>query len=234
MDKPLYKTEVFEGPLDLLLFLITKHKLNINDIPILLIVEQYTDYVRSMQESNLEIASEFLEMAARLIYIKTVSLLPVQNEAEELKKELSAELTEFRDCKAAAQKLRENTDGFNYFTKGPSKFVWDQTYERLHEPFDILKAYLNVAGKNLRRMPPPIDSFKKIVAVKIIAVNEKIDELKEKLVKLKNIKFKSYLKNSESRSELIAKFLAVLELCKDKQILINGDGTDFIITSNEN
>ena len=85
MEKPLYKTEAFEGPLDLLLYLITKHKLNINDIPIFQIVEQYTAYVRQMQEEKLDVASEFLEMAARLVYIKTVSLLPTQTEAEELK-----------------------------------------------------------------------------------------------------------------------------------------------------
>lgn len=72
MDRPQYKTEVFEGPLDLLLHLISKHKLNINDIPIFELVEQYIDYVKQMQSENMEIASEFLEMAARLVYIKTV------------------------------------------------------------------------------------------------------------------------------------------------------------------
>ena len=92
MDKPQYKTEVFEGPLDLLLHLISKHKLNINDIPIFELVEQYIAYVQLMQEENMEIASEFLEMAARLVYIKTVSLLPVYEEAENLKKELTGEL----------------------------------------------------------------------------------------------------------------------------------------------
>ena len=77
MEAISYKLDVFEGPLDLLLHLISKHKIDINDIPILLLVEQYLDYVRQMKEEDMEIASEFLEMAARLIYIKTVSLLPV-------------------------------------------------------------------------------------------------------------------------------------------------------------
>ena len=88
MEKLSYKLEVFEGPMDLLLHLITKHKLDIYDIPILELVEQYTAYVREMQEENMEVASEFLEMAARLVYIKTVSLLPVYDEAEELKNAL--------------------------------------------------------------------------------------------------------------------------------------------------
>ena len=80
MEAISYKLDVFEGPLDLLLHLISKHKIDINDIPILLLVEQYLDYVRQMKEEDMEIASEFLEMAARLIYIKTVSLLPVHEE----------------------------------------------------------------------------------------------------------------------------------------------------------
>ena len=84
-----YKLEVFEGPMDLLLSLIRKNKLDIYDIPITELVEQYMDYVRKMQESDMELASEFLEMAARLVYIKTVSLLPVHDEADELKRELS-------------------------------------------------------------------------------------------------------------------------------------------------
>ena len=84
MEQLSYKTEVFEGPMDLLLHLISKHKININDIPIFTLVEQYLDYVRSMQEQDFEVAGEFLEMAARLIYIKTVSLLPKHEEAEVL------------------------------------------------------------------------------------------------------------------------------------------------------
>lgn len=87
MDKISYKLPIFEGPMDLLLHLINKHKLNIYDIPILELVEQYVVAVCQMQaDENLEVASEFLEMAARLVYLKTVSLLPVHEEADQLKK----------------------------------------------------------------------------------------------------------------------------------------------------
>lgn len=86
MEQPSYKLEIFEGLMDLLLHLISKHKLNINDIPIIELVNQYLDYVRKMQEEDFDIAGEFLEMAARLIYIKTVSLLPRHEEAETLKR----------------------------------------------------------------------------------------------------------------------------------------------------
>ena len=104
-----YKIEVFEGPMDLLLHLISKHKLNIYDIPIVELVEQYMAYVNELKESDLEIASEFLEMAARLVYIKTVSLLPVYEEGDKLRQELSGELIEYAECKRVAQVLSTKT-----------------------------------------------------------------------------------------------------------------------------
>ncbi|MFR0736356.1 MAG: segregation and condensation protein A [Oscillospiraceae bacterium] len=106
-----FKLEVFEGPLDLLLHLIAKHKLNINDIPIMILVEQYLNYISDMAEQDMEVAGDFLEMAARLIYIKTVSLLPRKEEAEALKKELEGRLIEYSLCKAAAEKMRAAYSG---------------------------------------------------------------------------------------------------------------------------
>ena len=93
-NAPNYKIKDFKGPMDLLLFLITKHKLNIYDIPIVELVEQYTAYIREMKEADMDVASEFLEMAARLVHIKTISLLPVHEEGEQLRRELSGELIE--------------------------------------------------------------------------------------------------------------------------------------------
>ena len=111
MEALSYKLEVFEGPMDLLLHLISKHKIDINDIPILQLVEQYLDYVRQMQLADMDVASEFVEMAARLVYIKTVSLLPVhEEEAQALKEELQGELSEYRDCQIMAGKLSEQVD----------------------------------------------------------------------------------------------------------------------------
>ena len=86
----------FEGPLDLLLHLIARHKLNINDIEISVLLEQYLEYMAQMREADLEISSEFLEMAARLVYIKTVSLLPRPQEAAQLKQELEGQLLEYQ------------------------------------------------------------------------------------------------------------------------------------------
>lgn len=224
MEQPLYKLDVFEGPMDLLLHLITKHKLDIYDIPIIELVDQYTAYVRNMQDSDMEVASEFLEMAARLVYIKTVSLLPVYEEAEELKKELTGELLEYRDCKILAKKLSEQTDGFDLLTRAPENINPDMTYRRLHETSELISAYIAAAGKKLRRLPPPLDSFKNIVTKKIVSVASKIESIKACLRSVKKRRLSDIFKSAESRSDLVAAFLAVLELAKSKEVYISGDG----------
>lgn len=223
MEKISYKLSVFEGPMDLLLHLINKHKLNIYDIPILELVEQYVAYVRQMESENMEIASEFLEMAARLVYIKTVSLLPVHEEADELKKELTGELLEYRDCQIMAGKLSKMTDGFDTFSREPDEIEIDYTYTRLHEPEELLKAYLSAVGKGKRRLPPPIDVFKGIVTHKIVSVGSKIVFVLRRLIKNNKGTFRSFFTCADSKSEMVATFLAMLELVKAKRILVTGD-----------
>ncbi len=223
MDKPQYKTEVFEGPLDLLLHLISKHKLNINDIPIFELVEQYIAYVQLMQEENMEIASEFLEMAARLVYIKTVSLLPVYEEAENLKKELTGELIEYQACKIMAKKLSEQSGGIDKMVRSPSEVEADLTYSRLHDAFELFSAYVNAAGKKLRNLPPPEDSFKEIVEKAVVSVNVKIDNIYSIVMKTGRIKVFDIFSMAKSRSELVASFLAILEMAKNKSIKLSGE-----------
>lgn len=224
MEKLSYKLEVFEGPMDLLLHLIDKHKLDIYDIPIVELVDQYTAYVRQMQDEDMELASEFLEMAARLVYIKTVSLLPVYADAEELKKELTVELLEYRDCKLLAHELSGKTEGFDYYTRQPEAIEPDMSYARLHEPSELIKAYIAAAGKKLRRLPPPIDAFKGIVAKKIVSVSSKIESIIGNLKTVKKRRLFDFYYEAESRSDLIAAFLAVLELAKNKTVYLSGEG----------
>lgn len=224
METISYKLDVFEGPMDLLLHLISKHKLNIYDIPIIELVTQYVDYVKKMQEQDMYVASEFLEMAARLVYIKTVSLLPVYEEAEELKKELTGELLEYRDCQIMAGKLSEHTQGFDHFVRAPAQIEVDQTYTRLHEPGELIRAYMNVVGKKMRKLPPPIEAFKGIVATKIVSVQSKIKSIYQKLKKGKKQKFHALFTDAQSRSDMIATFLAVLELAKTKKVYLDGEG----------
>ncbi len=238
MESLQYKLEIFEGPLDLLLHLISKHKLNINDIPITQLVEQYIDYVREMQKSDMEIASEFLEMAARLVYIKTVSLLPVYEEAEVLKKELTGELIEYQQCKLIAKQLEEQADGVDYFCRKPMALPKDNKYTRLHEGEELFKAYMSAVGKAKRKLPPPLEAFTEIVSKKIVSVGTRISYIYKSMRKRSKKKLSEFFETAESRSELVATFLAVLELVKAKRITVNEENgdmrVDFIGDPDEN
>lgn len=233
MEQINYKLEVFEGPMDLLLHLISKHKLNINDIPIVELVNQYLDYVRQMKNADFDVAGDFLEMAARLIYIKTVSLLPRQEEAEQLKKELTGELIEYRDCKIMAEKLSCSTDGFDRFVREPQPGYINYDYERFHEGEELLNAYISAAGRAQRKLPPPLDSFKVIVARKFVNVASKVGGVIEKLKAKRKVKFLNLFSDAQSKSDLVATFLAVLELAKTKKIILNGSMQDMEVSISE-
>lgn len=216
--------------MDLLLHLITKHKLNIYDIPIFELVEQYNSYIRKMQEQNLDIASEFLEMSARLVHIKSVSLLPVYGEAMQLKEELSGELIEYQLCKQVAARLAENSDGFNCFTRNPEKIEVDMTYKRLHDASELINAYMSAVGKRMRKLPPPLDVFRNIVTRKIVSVSHKIRDVVKTLSLKGRHTFSSLFFTSESRSDMVATFLALLELTKRKNITLTEKNGDTLIT----
>ena len=222
-----FKLDVFEGPMDLLLHLITKHKLNIYDIPIIELVEQYTLYIKQMREMNLDVASEFLEMAARLIHIKSLSLLPVHEEGEQLRRELSGELIEYAECKKAAQALSLQTEGFNFQTRIPEKIESDMTYTRVHDPIELVNAYMRVMGKRLRNLPPKFDVFRPLVQRKIVSVSEKIKNVVSLLTGTGRMKFRDIIVRSKSRSELVAVFLAVLELAKTGNVDVEGSSSEF-------
>jgi segregation and condensation protein A len=177
-------------------------------------------------------------MAARLVYIKTVSLLPVYEDAEEQKNLLTQELIEYQECKLLAQKLACMTTGFDYVVRAvPEDVEPDLTYKRLHEPSELLKAYATVVGKKLRKLPPPLDSFKTIVAKKIVSVGSKIESIMNVLKSKGKHKLFDFYKTATSRSDLVASFLAILELAKDKSIYLTGDGEDIqieLLEGNEN
>ncbi len=225
-----YKLDCFEGPLDLLLQLISRNKLNIYDIPVAELLEQYLAQIDAMREQNMDVQSEFLEMAARLIYMKTVSLLPQHDEIEVLKQELTGELIEYKLCREMAEKLSTMTDGFKTFIRKPEQLEFDSTYELVHEPDILYTAYMSAAGRGMRKLPPPATAFTKIVAKKIVAVSTKIVFVMRKLVGRGKQKISTLFSSCESRSELVATFLAVLELCKANRITIDTDKPDAEIT----
>lgn len=225
-----YKIEGFEGPLDLLLQLIAKNKLNIYDIPLTSLVDQYLEQIELFKAEEMEIESEFLEMAARLLYIKTVSLLPKHEEAVRLKEELTGELLEYMVCKQIAAKLSAMQGGFDRFVRSPDEPEPDKTYELIHQKDVMYLSYLSAVGRGQRKLPPSTAPFTKIVAKKIVAVSTKIVFVIRNLWTGGSKKLGSLYKTAHSRSELVATFLAVLELCKANRIRVDGDSDDTQIT----
>ena len=224
-----YKLEVFEGPLDLLLNLISKNKLNIYDIPIAELLEQYMAQIEAMQAADLDVASEFLEMAARLVHIKSVSLLPKYEEEEaELRRELTGQLLEYQLCKEMSEKLRLLVS-FDRLVREQAKIPVDHAYKRQHEPQEITAAYLSAMGRKRRLEPPPAESFNDIVTKKIVSVTSQIIYVLRSLWKRRRVPFAELFKGKKDSSERIAAFLAVLELVKGKRLRVEGDGDDLEI-----
>ena len=225
-----YKLPVFEGPLDLLLTLISKNKIDIYDIQISELLEQYMEQINRMQENQMDIESEFLTMASRLVYIKSVMLLPkYEEEAEELKKELSGQLLEYAVCREMAAKLGQAYDFDTYF-KDASPVEFDLTYNRSHTSTDIVKAYISAVGRGKRKLPPPEKAFSGIVAHKIVSVNSKIIHLMRRLRHGKRLEYHEIFEVCEGKSDLVATFLATLELVKGKRIRIEGSGENAVVT----
>ena len=222
MEAISYKLSEFEGPLDLLLHLISKNKLNIYDIEISVLLAQYMEHIDKMKEKNMDVASEFLEMAARLVYIKTVSLLPKHEESEELKKELSGELIEYQECKKVAKILSENIN-FNSFTKDSANIDYDMSYKKKHDLKEIYNAYLTVIGKNKNKIPVKKEEFSGIVSRKIVSVSSRIIFVLKKLKRVKKLKYEALFEDSKNKSELVATFLAVLELVKGRELCIDDE-----------
>lgn len=222
----LYKTEEFEGPLDLLLQLIARNKLNIYDIKLSVLIEQYMEQIRFMKENEMDVSSEFLEMASRLLYIKTASLLPKHDEVEQLKKELTGELLEYQTCKEVAQIFSTMTDGFNTFVREPEPFEADKTYELVHASEDIYNAFISAMGRMERRITVPTKAFSKIVAKKIYSVSSKIIFVMRNLWGKGKRRITNLYAQSRDRSELVATFLAVLELAKANRVRITGEDSD--------
>lgn len=223
MEKLSYKLETFEGPLDLLLHLITKNKLDICEIQIADLLDQYMAQINAMQEADMDIASEFLEMAARLVYMKSVSLLPKHEEIEALKRELTGQLLEYQECKQVAALLAERFS-FNIIVRKPVEIEPDKSYKRHHKPKEILEAYLAAAGRGKRFVPPSPQVFSGIVTHRIVSVTSQIVYVLRRLWKTHSLEYSSLFAEKTDKSDRVATFLAVLELVKGKRIRVEGEG----------
>lgn len=231
-----FKLEQFEGPLDMLLHLVARNKVDICDISIVELIDQYMYQIELIQSHEMDISSEFLDMAARLIFIKTVSLLPKHEEAKQLEQELKGQLIEYSICKLAAKNLAKNMSGFDYFTKPAMIIEQDKTYQINHMPNELLEAYINVSGKKIRRLPPNISEFQPIVAEKNVTVSSRVVCIMDKLrsISSKSIDYVRLFDGITGRSELVSTFMAVLELIKSGFVVITEEDDPVIRLINSN
>ena len=225
MEKLSFKTGEIEGPLDLILTLIAKHKLNIYDIEISRLVEQYVAHIQEMQQADLEVGSEFIEMAARLVYIKTVELLPKHEKAEDPKQELTGQLLEYQACRQAALLLGARCQLGEVFTRLPQLLERDQTYRLQHSSQLLAESYLLALGRGQKALPPTAEAFTPIVAARFVSVASRIVHLLGELYKKSRTTLNRLFSQPAQRSERVATFLALLELMKEKRVRVEEDGT---------
>lgn len=223
MEKLQYKLDNFEGPLDLLLTLVAKNKIDIYDIPIAELLEQYMEQIDLMREADLDVASEFLEMAARLVYIKTASLLPRQEDEEDPRMELTGLLLEYQQCKAAAEKLK-TLAAFNTVTRPAEELPADFIYKRIHDPRELRQALRAAWGKGKSLMPPKPESFSALVSARIVSVASQTVYVLRTLWKRGSIAYRALFAGKDERSTRVAVFLALLELVKNRRVRVEGDG----------
>ena len=224
--------EDFEGPLDVIFLLLSKNKIEIQDVSITAILEQYLAYLDEMKRLDMEIASEFITMASHLMLIKTKMLLSAAEAAEaESELDLLRQSLIDRQRKEAMEQIRmaitvlepRNDVGRCMFVKEPEPLRKDNTYRYQHEPVDLLKALDNIAERNQKRLPPPTVNFKGIVGKEPYPVTKKAKELVRTLILRGFQSLQNLFKGNKSRSEVVATFLAILELCKTNNINIEED-----------
>lgn len=226
ITRPTYKFEVFEGPLDLLLTLIERHKIDIYDIEISLLLEQYNAWLNEARQLDLTVTADFLEMASRLVYIKSCALLPRSEEEEDPKLALEQLLQEYTKYKRIAAVMRERFEGDRIVLREfIPKDLPPVTPEYHYTPASLLKTYNRVMRRHLIRNTNPGKAFTEIVQKKIIDVGTKIVSVLRFLAHKGKTTFRELFRQSKSRSEVVATFLALLELMHAGRIRV-GNGQE--------
>ena len=224
--------EDFEGPLDVIFLLLSKNKIEIQDVSITAILEQYLAYLDEMKRLDMEIASEFISMASHLMLIKTKMLLSAAEQAEaESERDLLRQSLIERRRKEAMEQIRlavsqlepRNEIGRCLFTKEPEPLRKDSSYRYKHSVLDLLRALDLIAERNQKQLPPPTANFKGIVAKEPYPVARKAGEVLRQLVLRGVEKLKNLFRGNKSRSEIVATFLAILELCKTNSVSLEDD-----------
>ena len=238
--------EDFNGPLDVIFLLLSKNKIEIEDVSITAILEQYLAYLDEMKRMDMEVASEFITMASHLMLIKTKMLLSAaeQAEAESELDVLRQSLIE-RQRKEAIEQIRlavsflepRNEIGRSMFTKDPEPMNKEKGYRYQHVPSDLVKALDTIAERNQQRLPPPTVNFKGIVGKEPYSISKKTGEIMRQLLLRGVEKLKNLFKGNRSRSEIVATFISILDMCKNNTVTleddINGDNPNVRLLDNQ-
>ena len=223
-----YKIETFEGPLDLLLSLIKKNKVNIEDIPISIICDQYMQYITEAQKMDMEVASEFIVMASDLMLIKSKMLLPREKEEEEdPRKQLTDALLRYQQAKEAAAKL---SPMYAYYSgrmvKDTDEISVDKTYVHDQEVTALCAAVRRIIAYNNALERAATTTFTPMISKPIIPVEIKIVSILKKIEDQGIATLENLIINEVTLPDLIASFLGVLELVKIRKLLVADDDSE--------
>ncbi len=223
MDELTFTLEDFEGPLDLLLALIAKNKMDLHNIPIFDLIAQYTNILSQYQEQRLDLASSFIEMAARLVEMKSYLLLPRSEEGERMREELTGQLIEYDLCKKMAEKLKVMGQNKYIVVRKPAQVDFDTEYTMRHQPQELADAWRALSGRKHQRRAPKAERFDKLVTAEYVSVSSRVVHLLRSLVKGKAATLGQLFEKNAGRSTTVATFLAVLDLVRHGRIRIEDD-----------
>ena len=222
MEDITYKLDQYEGPLDLLLALIAKNKVSIIDIPISDICDQYMEYIEAAHKMDLEIASEFISMASQLMLIKSRMLLPLEEDDEEdPRTELIDALLLYKKAKEAAEELRPLYATYSgRMIKDEDEIPPEKGFPLGLDPALLSKALASMLNRLRLSEQSPAKYISPLIKNKVVNVEEKIEEVVEKLSMQRQASLFFLLKDAEDKAELVATFMGILELIKLRRILI--------------
>ena len=236
MEALTYRIEQFEGPLDLLLSLIHKNKVNIEDIPIALICDQYLEYIRQAQSMDMELAGEFIVMASEMMRIKSSMLLPrAETDEKDPRAELADALLRFQQAKQAAQKMAPLYQLYSgRMVKDTDEISIDVTYVADQQVTSLCAAVRRIIAANESRPKAEKQVFAPMIAKPIVPVEVKIVGILHHIDKKRNPSMKELLSDAVSLPDLIAIFLGILELIKVRKILIEEDPDSYTVIHGSN
>lgn len=228
MDAIKFRTADFEGPLDLLLHLIAKNRMKLYEIRIIELIDQYVAIVGQIGPEELDGASEFVEMAARLIYLKSVALLPKSEEAEQLERELTGQLVEYSLCKQAARRLGLRAEGVQYFVREPQKQSAPTEYSVVHSVQLLIDAFSAMSLKSARRREPDSSRVTGAVAYSRVSVTSRVVYILKGLRTGGLSRLEDMFAGTNDISQAVATFLALLELVRSGRVAVDSDNTVYL------